>query len=492
MINKFRRITFSLLFLLLGFLLVGCKEAETIRLNVEKKDLLVGETFQLEATVFPENSKYKWESSNEKVVTVKNGLVTAVGPGRVTVRAISGKKTAATTFEIYGHLDTSYTDNLKLEKSFEGKSFLNNGIGEVELGQLVDGDTAHFRNKGERGTFTLRFLYINTPESTGRIDPWGKAASSFVGNILTNAHQIVLETSDGKSAQLDATGKRDLGLVWYRNSASEEFRLLNLEIVENAYSNYTGSNGDNDNYVDTFISAASKTAATRRRVFGEFDPSFNYTGEIVEVSIAEIRKNYDDYDDGTKLLIEAQIMRITGDNLYLEDLEATDFDDEIKKAGIYIFSGYGSGLGALKVGTIVRFQCQVGISDIYGLQLTNPSQVRILANEDGAEVEYTEVPANFTSLEDYEGYVVIVRNITVSSVSSPNEEGAYTIYCKTETGAEINFRVDGGAYPKLDYNSIVVGDKYIGIGGVSKFHDTYQVMIGNQTSGINDFVNVSK
>ena len=147
MINKFRRITFSLVFLLFGFLLVGCREAETIRLNVEKTDLLVGETFQLEATVFPENSKYKWESSNEKVVTVKNGLVTAIGPGRVTVRAISGKKTAAATFEIYGHLDTSYTDNLKLEKSFEGKSFLTNGIGEVELGQLVDGDTAHFRNK---------------------------------------------------------------------------------------------------------------------------------------------------------------------------------------------------------------------------------------------------------------------------------------------------------------------------------------------------------
>jgi endonuclease YncB( thermonuclease family) len=492
MIKRTRRIIFSLLFLLLAFLLVGCKTADTIKLNTEKESLMVGETYQLEATVVPEKAKYKWESSNEKVATVEDGLVTAVAPGRVTVRAISGKLTVAANFEIYGHLDTSYTDELKLTKSFAGKSFIADGIGEVELSQLVDGDTAHFRNKGERFTFTTRFLYINTPESTGRIDPWGKAASSFVGEILRGAEQIVLESSDGKAAQIDATRKRYLGLVWYRNSANEDFRLLNLEIVENAYSNYTGSTGANDNYVDTFIDAAYKAGTSRRRVFGEPDPSFNYTGEVIEVSIAEIKKNFDQYDDGSNLLIEAQIMRIVGDNLYLEDLEATDFDDEIKKAGIYIFSGYGSGLGALKVGTIVRLQCQAVLNDIYGMQLTNPKQVRILDNEDGAEVEYTEVPADFTSLVDYEGYVVIVRNVTVTSVGTPNDEGAYTIYCKTETNAEINFRIDGGAYPKLDYNSIQVGKIYNGIGGVSKFHDTYQVMIGNQTNGINDFVLVSE
>ena len=144
--------------------------------------------------------------------------------------------------EIPTEINTNYTDALKLEEDYENKSFLDYGIGEITLTQVVDGDTAHFIDKNNR-RITVRFLAINTPESTGRIEAWGKAASEFVKNILAEAKEngsIVLESEEiGKKAELDTTGKRYLGYVWYKLSPEADFRLLNLEIVEECYSKFT-------------------------------------------------------------------------------------------------------------------------------------------------------------------------------------------------------------------------------------------------------------
>lgn len=92
-------------------------------------------------------------------------------------------------------------------------------------------------------------------------------------------------------------------------------------------------------------------------------------------------------------------------------------------------------------------------------------------------------------LEKEEGFVVSIEKLKVKKVQSPNEEGAYTIYCETLSGQEINVRVDGGANPKLVNSSIEVGKLYNVIGGVSKFNETYQIMMANQKGeAVNDFV----
>ena len=53
---------------------------------------------------------------------------------------------------------------------------------EVTVIAFVDGDTTHFsvpETMVEDGVLRARYLGINTPESTGRVDAWGKAASRF-------------------------------------------------------------------------------------------------------------------------------------------------------------------------------------------------------------------------------------------------------------------------------------------------------------------------
>ena len=103
-------------------------------------------------------------------------------------------------------LKTPYTDKLKLTASYAGKSFVRDGIGEVKLTNAIDGDTATFNDNGT--TITVRFNAVNTPESTYKLEPWGKAAARFTANILRNANKIVLQTDALDPARLDSTGKR--------------------------------------------------------------------------------------------------------------------------------------------------------------------------------------------------------------------------------------------------------------------------------------------
>ena len=79
---------------------------------------------------------------------------------------------------------------------------------EVTLDKCVDGDTAWFNLDNER--IKTRFLAINTPESTNKIEAYGKEASNYTCNMLTNAKKIEIE-DDSNSDKFD---KYDRHLVW--------------------------------------------------------------------------------------------------------------------------------------------------------------------------------------------------------------------------------------------------------------------------------------
>ena len=106
---------------------------------------------------------------------------------------------------------TPQTESLKLTQDYTGKDFIKDGIGVVTPVRYVDGDTTVFRTaSGE--DFTVRYNGINTPESTGQIQEWGKTASNFNKSRLSNATEIYVESNDG-NWNLDSTGSRYLGYV---------------------------------------------------------------------------------------------------------------------------------------------------------------------------------------------------------------------------------------------------------------------------------------
>lgn len=95
----------SLVLILVLFFLVTCKEEEIfisvtdVTLDSSSVELVEGETANLSATVSPNdayNKKVLWVSSNTSVVTVSNGVITAISEGNaiITAKSDDGGKTA--------------------------------------------------------------------------------------------------------------------------------------------------------------------------------------------------------------------------------------------------------------------------------------------------------------------------------------------------------------------------------------------------------------
>ena len=104
----------------------------------------------------------------------------------------------------------------------------------VTLSKCTDGDTAHFKVDGK--DTTVRFLAINAPEYTKEKEPYGKEASDYVCDRLTNAKKIQLEYDDG-SDQTDKYG-RDLAWIFV------DGELLEKELVQQGYAEVKYIYGD--------------------------------------------------------------------------------------------------------------------------------------------------------------------------------------------------------------------------------------------------------
>ena len=115
--------------------------------------------------------------------------------------------------------------------------FINNATAKemVTLSKCVDGDTAWFIYNGNKEKF--RFLAIDTPESTTEVEPYGKEASEFTCNQLTNASKIEIEFDDNSTK----TDKYDRYLAWiYVDGELLQKKLLKegLAEVEYIYGDY--------------------------------------------------------------------------------------------------------------------------------------------------------------------------------------------------------------------------------------------------------------
>ena len=105
---------------------------------------------------------------------------------------------------------------------------------EVNLKKCVDGDTAWFIVDGK--SIKTRFLAIDTPEATNKTEIYGKEASKYTCDLLTNANKIELEY-DNNSNKKD---KYDRHLVW----VFVDDKLLQLDLIKNGYAEVAYLYGD--------------------------------------------------------------------------------------------------------------------------------------------------------------------------------------------------------------------------------------------------------
>jgi len=223
---------------------------------------------------------------------------------------------------------------------------------EATVKTFVDGDTTHFHvpaDVAESGVLRARYLAVNTPEITGKVEEYGKKAAAFTKERLMNAESIILESDDGKW-NLDSTGSRHLVWVWYKAAGESDYRCLNLELLQNglAIANSTANN----RYGSTCMAALNQAKAEKLYLYsGQKDPDFYY-GEAIEMTLRELRTNVEDYN-GMKVAFNGVVTMNRDQSVYVETLDP--------ETGLYygmsVYYGYGmsgAGLDILAVGNEVR------------------------------------------------------------------------------------------------------------------------------------------
>ncbi len=242
------------------------------------------------------------------------------------------------------HID--YVSDLKLDMSTTSLKQ------EVTVKSYIDGDTTHFnvpKSISDTGVLKARYLAVNTPESTGKIEEYGKKASDFTKAALKGAESIIIESDDEKW-NVDSTGERYLVWIWYKTAGTSDYRNLNLELLQNGLA--IASNSSQNRYGTLCMSAIDQAKYEKLYVYsGEKDPDMYY-GDAVELTLKELRTNLEAYN-GVKVAFNAVVTNNNNNGVYVES-----YDDETDMYyGMYIYYGFslsGQGAEILKVGNECR------------------------------------------------------------------------------------------------------------------------------------------
>lgn len=351
--------------------------------------------------------------------------------------------------------DTNYTDGLRLAVSYTNLSFIDDGIGEVTVTTFTDGDTTNFIDNKTGDRFTVRYLGIDAPEATSKYDPWGIKAGNFVREKLSGAEKIILQAEGERT---DGNG-RYLAWVWYVKDG--ETRLLNLELVEQAYA--WVSSASTTQYGNIFTVAGAETQLTGKRIYGEEDPDYDYSTAGTPIIIGDLLDNFDDYI-GRKVTVTGIITSKIGYSVYLEE----------DGRGIFLYTGYNL-TNELQIGYEVTIQGLVPALYFESKQLTNYKYENMVLIDTENEVTITTIVG--TQMGDYVGRVVRFENLTVIEIDKATNGEAYTVVARDEFGTTVNVRVDDFTASFVPSYTFEVGDQFMVFGPVTQFYSSFQLML---------------
>ena len=378
---------------------------------------------------------------------------------------------------------------------------------EVKVKMFIDGDTAHFyvpTTVMPSGVLKARYLAVNTPESTGKIEEYGKKAAAFTKEKLSGAVSIIIE-SESADWEADSTGDRYLSWIWYKPAGSDTYRNLNVELLQEGLA--IASNSAQNRYGDTCMAALNQARALKLNVFsGQKDPDYYY-GEAVELTLKELRTNIETYS-GMKVAFNGVVTMNDNNSVYVEAYDA-ETDMYYGMAVYYGFNLNGEGMEIIRVGNEVRIVGSVQFYEGGGTWQVSDLNYRQMKPKDPGNIqklsEGHEPAYRLTDAETFVNGTVTVESED-SSVTAPyaqlamsssiemkglkvvdiyttkNEEsaskGAMTLTCKVD-GVTVYVRTT----VLLDENGKLITEKaYAGktidVKGIIDYYDgTYQIKV---------------
>lgn len=415
-----------------------------------------------------------------------------------------------------------YVSQLKLDMNSETNKMV------VTVKTYVDGDTTHFNDPNneisDTGTIKARYIAINTPESTGRIEEYGKKASRFTREKLESASSIMIESND-ENWNADSTGSRYLLWIWYKTSEDAEWRNLNVEILQNGLA--LASNTGGNRYGEIANNALQQAREKKINMYSGIKDTEVYSGDAIAVTLKELRTNLNVYerDDensyyNKKVSFDGVIVKDNGNrSIYVESLEV----DELTGLhyGMTCFYGFDQNSWALEVLSVGNYVRIVGSVQYYETGNTyqiadmtyvvrnpdDPSSIKQLDNEKHEPAyqtidvkklnDGTTVPIEIETDDE-----IVVKNVkygelvmdtsvkleglTVTKVyttATGDSKGALTLTCRTKDGVTITVRTN----VLRNGTSIVTADEFegktINVEGVINYYNgKYQIGVFSYSS----------
>ncbi len=396
-----------------------------------------------------------------------NGSVSA--NGSVTDSSLEDSSVTVTPVE---RVDYAATLKLDMDSATKKLTFTpDSKTGKISYTH-IDGDTTHFsvaKSIDESGTIKARYLGVDTPESTGDIEEWGKAASKFTKTKLASATKIILESDADNQWTQDSNG-RYLTWVWYLAEGATEYRLLNLELVQEGLA----APSFDCRYGNFCMLANTQAQALSLHIYsGEKDPDFYY-GTAIKTTLKEVRSNLDEYV-GKRIAVHGIVtIRSDAGSIYVQE-----YDEEDDRAyGLPVYYGMNNKQydPILAPGNEVRIVGEVTNSETFGYQISGlfydfmdpDNEESIKDFSAGNPIEFPEITVDDFVANDYALAkdllygTVSVKNLTVKSVYTTQDgdsAGAMTLTCKDSDGTEIKIRT--GVLRNAD-STIITADKYQG------------------------------
>lgn len=383
-------------------------------------------------------------------------------------------------------IDYTHNGSISLTLDYKGHDFYNDGIAQVDLKSAIDGDTAHFNEKNkESETIKSRFYGIDTPESTGKVQEYGKAASNFTKEKLNKAAKdgtIVVSSPSFayEKPQTDSTGTRYLSLVWINeeveNCDYKDLVLLNLYIVQEGFS-YVKAVDKIPEYSNTFYLAEQQAKNSLLNLFsGKSDPLFNY-GDYVDVSLLDLKQellksikdpSHVNIYDNANVRVRGVVAGFIDHMMYLQAFFDEESGSTVKGgewASINVFTGMSSIRSKYtKVNTYLQLCGTASVSENFGFQISGVKSWPAVdsTNEADTQVLYTpqNIPDEYKVHEyqlapgeikggDYEylySPVTISENVVVRD-AYVSDGGEISLYLNDENGNKLSF----GAFIQFTY-----------------------------------------
>lgn len=375
----------------------------------------------------------------------------------------------------------------------------------------IDGDTTHFyvpTSVNSAGFIKARYLSVDTPESTGKIEKWGKAASKFTRSKLESAVSIVIE-SDDANWNVDSTGDRFLLWIWYQPSEGAAYRNLNIELLQEGLA--IANKSANNRYGETCMKAIAQAKELALHInSNDVDPDF-FSGQAIPVTLRELRTNTAAYE-GSNVAVEGVITKMYNNGAFIES-----YDEETGLYyGFYMYFGFnldGFALEMLSIGNEVRVVGSVQYYEagasyqisgiLYNIRKpddpnnsklisegnapsyveTDPAtfangKVSIIVNSDGEEVmkefDYAELALGTTvSMKN-----LYVKKVYTTSNEDSSQKGAMTLTC-TVNGVTVSVRT---SVLRDSEGNLITAEYFNGktidvLGVVDSFNGEYQIRV---------------